>query len=321
MLNASLPAAPPPSCALPRSLVAIYPLSTKRSCLLHKQARYKVQKFHLPSKRRGGEERFRDARGAAAGHSCWCGLGELHCRRCMASQPAPSQRAKRSQLKTTQSLHVVALSDQLRPAAVLDGLPAGGLHHGVHPHVADGLGGGELNLRAGGRAGRGRQGKEEERMGRVSARHGPRHAGRCFSRLGSQQLLSRQPAPHPASLPNKPKRPTPATVPRRTSMGKKVSAGAAGTTNSALPVRLVLSMSSMLHTRQLLRMSYRQSPSICTAQEEEGGRQAGQRAAQAQMHTVIQSKGSQTGWQPPQRLKPTPTTARPPAHPPAGPPG
>lgn len=58
--------------------------------------------------------------------------------------------------------------------------------------------------------------------------------------------------------------------PPRTSMGKKLSAAAAGTTNSADPVRLVSSISSMLHTRQLLRMSYRQSPSICIAWVGEG---------------------------------------------------
>ena len=103
-------------------------------------------------------------------------------------------------------------------------------------------------------------------------------------------------------------------------MGTKVSAGAAGTTNSALPVRLVLSMSSMLHTRQLLRMSYRQSPSICTAQEEEGGRQAGQRAAQAQMHTVIQSKGRQPNGVAATPTPQTHTNNRPPARLPTRPP-
>ena len=73
-------------------------------------------------------------------------------------------------------------------------------------------------------------------------------------------------------------------------MGKKVSAGAAGTTNSALPVRLVLSINSMLHTRQLLRMSYRQSPSICTAPQERGAGRQVSVSHKAQMHASFTTK-------------------------------
>lgn len=71
----------------------------------------------------------------------------------------------------------------------------------------------------------------------------------------------------PASRKSEPNRTTTKTAsspdPKLASMGKKASGCAAGTTNSALPVRLVASMCSMDHTRQPRRMSTRQSPSIC----------------------------------------------------------
>lgn len=149
---------PPPVLSLALSLLSTPCPPQDLVCCTSKRDT-KCKKFICLARGGGGKRDtgMRGARRRAIPAGAAAGLGELHCRRCMASQPAPSQRAKRSQLKNTQSLHVVALSDQLRPAAVLDGLPAGGLHDSIHPHVADGLGGGELNLRAGrvGRQGRG----------------------------------------------------------------------------------------------------------------------------------------------------------------------
>lgn len=49
-----------------------------------------------------------------------------------------------------------------------------------------------------------------------------------------------------------------------TSTGKNVAESHAGTTNSMLPVALVLSMISMVHSRALRRGSYRHCPSTCT---------------------------------------------------------